>query len=257
MFDYHMHSTVSFDGHNSALEMALAAKSAGMQEICFTDHVDYTPEMNMVFDLQRYSQAYDNLEVPGLLIRRGVEYGLTPDNQEQFHKDLQKRSYDFVLGSVHLVDGIDVYLEPYWQGKTQQQAASIQLEQTLKCVQTHTDYDVLAHLTFISKAKANPLKTLIAYDDYRELFDEILKELVRHDKGLELNTSGIDRCGGPLPTLDYFYRFKELGGRIVTVGSDAHTADRAGQYTHDMVAALKEIFGYVCTFENRQPIFHK
>lgn len=80
---------------------------------------------------------------------------------------------------------------------------------------------------------------------------------MRHGKGLELNTSGIDRCGGPLPTLDYFRRFKELGGEIVTIGSDAHTADRVGQYTHEMVAQIKALFGYVCTFENRQPIFHK
>lgn len=257
MFDYHMHSIVSFDGHNSGLEMALAAKDAGMKEICFTDHVDYTPEMDMVFDPQKYSAEYDDLEVPGLLIRKGMEYGLAPDNQQQLKIDLQRRNYDFVLGSVHLVDGVDVYWEPYWKGKTQEEATRIQLEQTLKCVQNHDAYDVLGHLTFISKARGNPTNELIRYDNYRDLFDEILKELVRHDKGMELNTSGIDRCGGPLPTLDFFHRFKELGGKIVTVGSDAHTTDRAGQYTYEMVNALKDIFGYVCTFENRQPIFHK
>lgn len=257
MFDYHMHSAVSFDGHNTGLEMAIAAKNAGIREICFTDHVDYTPEMDMVFDLQAYSDMYDHLHIPGLAIRTGIEYGLTPDNQQQMKKDLKRRDYDFVLGSVHLVDGVDVYLEPYWQGKTQQQATLLHLEHTLKCVQSHTDYDVLAHLTFLSKAKGNPHRALIGYDEYRELFDGILRELVRHDKGLELNTSGIDRCGGPLPTLDFFRRFKELGGQIVTIGSDAHTAGRVGQYTHEMIPELKKIFGYVCTFENRQPIFHK
>ena len=65
------------------------------------------------------------------------------------------------------------------------------------------------------------------------------------------------RCGGSLPTLDYFQRFFELGGKIVTVGSDAHDVTRAGQYTHEMTAELKKIFGYVCTFEDRRPIFHK
>ncbi len=257
MFDYHMHSTVSFDGHNSGLEMALAAKAAGMKEICFTDHIDYTTEMDMVFDAQKYSAEYDDLEVPGLLIRKGIEFGLAPDNQQRLKTDLMERNYDFVLGSVHLVDGVDVYWEPYWAGKTPQEATRTQLEQTLRCVSSHTDYDVLAHLTFISKARGNPTHELIRYEDYQELFDVILKELVRHDKGMELNTSGINRCGGPLPTLDFFRRFKELGGKIVTVGSDAHRADRVGQYTYEMVNALKEIFGYVCTFENRQPIFHK
>ena len=94
-------------------------------------------------------------------------------------------------------------------------------------------------------------------DPYPAVLDEILGELVKRERGLELNTSGIDRCGGSLPTLDYFQRFQELGGRIVTVGSDAHDTARVGQHTHEMVAELKKIFGYVCTFEDRRPIFHK
>ncbi len=257
MFDYHMHSRVSFDGHDTGLAMALAARDKGLKEICFTDHIDYTPELDMVFDTAVYNAEYDGLEVPGLKIRRGMEYGLEPGNREQFKLDLGRRHFDFVLGSVHLVDGLDVYLQPYWEGRDYDAAIGAYLETTLRCVQVHTDYDVLGHLTFISKARANPKQQLLRYDDHREIMDEILKELVRHDKGMELNTSGIDRCGGPLPTLDYFRRFHELGGKIVTVGSDAHDTGRVGQYTGEMVQQLKEIFGYVCTFENRQPIFHK
>ena len=80
MFDYHMHSIVSFDGHNTGLELAQAARDRGLKEICFTDHVDFIPQaavQTMVFDVKRYTQEYDNLEVPGLKIRRGMEFGLT------------------------------------------------------------------------------------------------------------------------------------------------------------------------------------
>ena len=257
MYDYHMHSTVSFDGHDSGLDMALAAAKRGLKEICFTDHIDYTPEMDMVFDTAVYNAEYDHLEVQGLLIRRGLEFGLTPDNPGQLKKDLGRRHFDFVLGSVHLVDGVDVYLEPYWADKTYEEAIRLHLERTLESVRVHEDYDVLGHLTFISKCGANPRKELLRYEDHKAIMDEILRELVRRGKGMELNTSGIDRCGGPLPTLDYFQRFYELGGRIVTVGSDAHDTGRAGQYTHEMAAELKKIFGYVCTFEDRKPIFHR
>ena len=90
-----------------------------------------------------------------------------------------------------------------------------------------------------------------------ELIDEILKVLAAKGKGMELNTSGMDRCGGFLPTADIFHRFKELGGEIVTVGSDAHTTDRVGQYSFDACRILQDIFGHVCTFEDRNPIFHK
>ena len=89
------------------------------------------------------------------------------------------------------------------------------------------------------------------------MLDEILRTLARKGKGLEMNTSGVDRKVGFLPTAEYFHRFRELGGEIVTVGSDAHRTDRVGQYCGDACRILGEIFGYVCTFENRQPIFHK
>ena len=257
MYDYHMHSRVSFDAKDSGLDMARAAAARGVKEICFTDHIDYTPELDMVFDTAVYNAEYDGLQVPGLLIRRGMEFGLTPDNPDQLKQDLNRRPFDFVLGSVHLVDGVDIYLDPYWQGKTYDEAVRLHLQTTLECVRVHEDYDVLGHLTYIAKCGANPRKELLRYSDHKAIMDEILMELVKHEKGMELNTSGIDRCGGPLPTLDYFQRFYELGGRIVTVGSDSHDVARAGQYTHEMVAELKKIFGYVCTFEGRRPIFHR
>ena len=257
MYDYHMHSRVSFDARDTGLAMAQAAAQRGLKEICFTDHIDYTPEMDMVFDTAVYNAAYDPLDVPGLLIRRGMEFGLPPDNPGQLKKDVTRRHFDFVHRSVHLVDGVDVYMEPYWAGKDYDTAIRLYLETTLEAVRVHEDYDVLGHLTFISKARANPRQELLRYADHKPIMDEILRELVKHGKGMELNTSGIDRCGGPLPTLDYFQRFYELGGRIVTVGSDSHDTDRVGQYTREMAEELKKIFGYVCTFADREPIFHR
>lgn len=260
MFDYHMHSRVSFDGQDTGLSMALAAAKAGLTEICFTDHIDYDPfgtMGNMAFDTDEYNAEYDSLAVPGLKIRRGVEFGMTRDNLEQFRKDLSRRDFDFVLGSIHFVDGLDVYMPPFWEGKTVLQAERRCLEETLACVQVHTDYDVLAHLTYIGKTMGHPCPRPVAYSDHRELIDEILRTLAEKGKGLELNTSGMDRCGGYLPTEDYFRRFKELGGEIVTVGSDAHQCARVGQYSREACELLREIFGYVCTFEGRKPIFHR
>jgi len=257
MYDFHMHSKVSFDGKADAAAMVSAAEAMGLREICFTEHIDYTPEMNMVFDTDHYRRVYENLHSDCVLIRRGMEFGLEPDNQAQLKTDLKRFDFDYVIGSVHLVDGLDVYLPPYWQGKDYDTAIRLFLEQTLKCVSVHSDYDCLGHLTFIAKARANPRRVLIPYENYRELYDEILLQLVRHDKGMEVNTSGMDACGGYLPTMDFVRRYHELGGRIITVGSDAHNEARVGQYTHQAVQELKEIFGYVCTFENRQPIFHK
>ena len=260
MFDFHMHSRVSFDAHETGEAMAKAARKAALKEICFTDHLDYDPLgiiPNMAFDTAAYNAEYDSLEVPGLKIRRGMEFGMTPDNREQFRQDLKRRDFDFVLGSVHFAEKLDVYFPAYWQGKTIQEAEARYLEETLRCVQNHDAFDVLAHLNFISKAEAHPNPRPLPYGEHREVVDEILKVLVRKGKGLEMNTSGVDRCGGYLPTADILSRFRELGGEIVTVGSDAHRTNRVGQYAFEACDILKNIFGYVCTFENRQPVFHK
>ena len=260
MFDFHMHTRVSFDGHDTGLAMALAARDRGLKEICFTDHLDYDPLGKMgilAFDTEAYNREYDGLEVPGLTIRRGMEFGMTVDNRAQFQMDLNRRPFDFVLGSVHFVDDLDVYYPEYWQGKTVFQAERRFLEATLDCVKLHDDFDVLAHLTYIGKTTAHPAPRCVPFEAHKELTEEILKALVRKGKGLEMNSSGVDRCGGFLPTADYFRRFKELGGEIVTIGSDAHRSDRVGQYAADACDILKDIFGYVCTFEERRPVFHK
>lgn len=260
MYDFHIHSRVSFDGHDTGAQLAQAALKAGLKEICFTDHRDYLrgqPEQPMVFDLEAYNAEYDSLYLPGLTIRRGVEYGLYPDNQARMKEDLGQRSYDFVLGSIHFVDDKDVYFGEYWQGKTILQAQRRYFETMLECVRVHQDYDVLAHMTYLHKGSGSPVKTPLPYEDHREIIDEILRILAAKGKGLELNTSGVDRCGGFLPTPEYFRRFKELGGEIVTIGSDAHRSDRVGQHSRAGCQVLGDIFGYVCTFEGRKPIFHK
>jgi len=260
MFDFHMHSRVSFDAHDTAESMALAALEKGLKEICFTDHKDYDPlgtMGNIAFDNEVYDREYGELSVPGLKIRKGMEYGMLPDNQDRFRRDLEGRSYDFVLGSVHFAKNLDVYYPEYWEGKTVFQAERQFLEETLLCVQNHNDFDVLAHLTFLSKATSNPTHEALRYENHAEVVDEILRTLARKGKGLELNTSGMNHCNSFLPSPDFFRRFRELGGEIVTVCSDSHSSKRVGQYIWEACDVLKDIFGYVCTFEGRQPIFHK
>ena len=260
MFDFHMHSLVSFDGHDAPEQMLRAAAERGLKEICFTDHIDYfanVDKQEWVFDTAVYNGAYDRLTHDTVTIRRGMEFGLKPYNAPMLREDLKRREFDFVLGSIHFVDEKDVYYAEYWDGKSVFEAERRYLEEILACVQVHEDFDVLGHLTYISKCRAHPSPRPVPFDAHREIIDEILRILAQKGKGMEMNTSGVDRCGDFLPYDVYFRRFKELGGQIVTVGSDAHTADRVGQYCHRACEILKDIFGYVCTFERRQPIFHK
>lgn len=260
MFDFHMHSTVSFDGQDSPERMVQAAVDQGLKEICFTDHIDDDPMglvTNQRFTAEDYARAYDSLSAPGLKIRRGMEYGLLADNQHLLQACAEMRDFDYIIGSIHYADGLDIYLQPYWEGKTVWEAEHRCLVNTLECVRNHDNFDVLGHLTYVSKARANPVHRPVPYEEHREVVDEILKTLAEKGKGMELNTSGMDRCGDWLPPLIYLKRFQELGGQIVTIGSDAHTWDRVGQYTREACKLIGQVFGYVCTFEGRKPIFHK
>lgn len=260
MFDYHLHSTVSYDGRSTPEQLALAAKAAGLEEICFTDHLDYMhclPRCETAFTPETYRSAYSSLNIPGLTIRHGVEVGLTPWNKEEIDRDLSCYPYDFVLGSIHFIDDKDPYMPPYWVGKDPLAAERQYFEEMLTCLKLHDNFDVLGHLTYISKCKAHPCPRIIPLEEYREIITEILKLLISKGKGIEVNTSGKDRCGDFLPGLPYLKLFQELGGEIVTVGSDAHDVTRVGQYAPQVLAVLKDIFGYVCTFENRKPVFHK
>lgn len=260
MYDFHVHSRLSYDTYVPAVTMAQAAARAGLKEICFTDHIDYvlgTPREDISFSQEAYGAELGNLHVPGLTIRRGAELGLTDFNAAEAKADAQALACDFIIGSVHHLDNLDIYEPEWWQGKTVEEAELRYLETILRRVRLHDCFDVLGHLTYISKSPSNPTGQLIPYEKYADLTDEILKVLVTKGKGLEINSSGVDRCGDFLPAERYLRRFRELGGEIVTMGSDAHTPERVGQYMGRAQEILKEVFGWVCTFTGRAPVFHK
>lgn len=260
MFDYHMHTTVSYDGRALPVPMAQRAIEMGLQEICFTDHLDYemgVPKEQLAFPVERYNQAYDGLCVPGITIRRGVEIGMTPWNRDEVAADLSLRHYDFVLGSVHHVDNLDIYLAAYWEGRDPIAVERQYFEEMLTCVQLHDNFDVLGHLTYVAKPRVNPGRRIIPLADYRPIIEEIMKELIRKDKGIEINTSGVGRIGDFLPGREYLQLFKELGGSIITTGSDAHDTKRVGEHIAAATELARDIFGHVCTFEDRKVIFHK
>ena len=211
MFDYHMHSRVSFDSKEDPANIIKAAEKMCLREICFTDHTDYfanVDEQKWVFDQQVYSDNYDHLSHPTIKIRRGMEFGLKPYNADQLAVDAKKRDYDFILGSVHLVNEVDVYEPSYWQTITVPEAEIAYLEETLKCVQHHDGYDVLGHLTYLSKCRGHHTHKPIDLNRYRDIVEEIFKNIISRGKGIEVNTSGWDRCGDYLPGMDYVRLYK-------------------------------------------------
>ena len=260
MFDFHLHSSVSFDSVCPPRDIVFSAEKAGLKEICFTDHYDFNDvfrDQQDLFTMEDYKKAYDALGSETVKIRRGVEFGLTQWNQNELQDLTNSYDFDFVIGSVHFTGGYDPYYEEFWTHNGMDTAFEKYLLQSLECVKCQDNFDVLGHLNYVCKSAHNPTKKPLHYKDYSDLCDEIMKTVAEKGIGMEINTSGVDRVGDFLPSLDYIKRFRELGGEIITVGSDAHDGSRVGQYIDGALEIAKEVFGYVCTFENRKPIFHK
>lgn len=260
MFDYHIHTKLSFDSTCEPAEMIRRAEELGLAEICFTDHFDAhndPEEHHDFFTAQEYRAVYDGISSPKVRVRHGVELGLTWWNVEKARELLASYPFDYVIGSVHFAGKYDPYFQEYWEPFDHLGGFENYLEHTLKCVKLHQDFDVLGHLTYAAKSPHNPTHQPIRYEDFSELCDEIMRTLAQNGKGMEINTSGKDRVGEFLPSLPFLKRFRELGGEIVTIGSDAHLPARLGQYHTEAIALAREVFGYVCTFEQRKPIFHK
>lgn len=257
MFDFHIHSRVSFDSEELPENIIRTAEERGLSEICFTDHFDHHIDPNGqhdIFTVSDYAMAYDGLSSERVLIRRGVEMGLTDWNKNEISAFLRSRNFDFVIGSAHWVLNSDPYFEDFWDCDDPFLKYLLGVR---KYVELHDDFDVLGHLTYVCKSPHNSKKRAFYYSEYVDICDDIMKTLAKKGKGMEINTSGLARIGEFLPSRDFLERFYELGGKIVTVGSDAHVADRVGDHTNEAVKLASDIFGGVYTFENREPIFHK
>lgn len=260
MFDFHLHTRLSFDSEAAPRDIISAAEKKGLREICLTDHFDHNSIKELKHNIFS-KEDYNSIVMPAssdlIKVRHGVEFGLTTWNKSNLEELIAELNFDFVIGSVHFINGIDPYFKEYWSGTTVKEAFLKYLEGVYACVRVHDGYDVLGHINYVCKSPTSPTGEPLYYSDYADIVDEILKVVIDNGKGIEVNTSGFDKVGEFLPSSDFLVRYKELGGEIVTIGSDAHTPDRVGQYSFEAAEILKDIFGYACTFEKRKPIFHK
>lgn len=257
MIDYHVHSDISADCEVSMADMAMAARRAGVRELCFTEHIDINlpGELDFSVDFARYRAEFEEVKAqfPDISIRMGIEAGLDMNTMERMQALLS--GLDFVVGSQHVVYGQDPYYQEVWKDRTQREIFDEYLAESLRCAAACDFYDVLGHLGYISKFCPYEDK-LMRYSEYADAIDAILKRIVEKGKGLEVNTNGLYMTPDTMPERPILARYRELGGEIVTVGSDAHYAEVVGHAVRETLETLKAIgFRYVCAFDARKPRF--
>ena len=259
--DFHFHSNFSADSKADPRAMVEAAIEKDFSIICFTDHVDIDfPEQLITFDTAEYTKYLDAMreEYKGKIdIRKGVEVGMLPHIVDENDSFVKSAPFDFVIASTHVIKGLrpnprrfNEYKDQY---PTAKEGVVAYLEDVLKNLQLFDNFDVCGHLDYIS---VYTYEENFAYEEHREITDEILRLLITKGKGLELNTAHYRRGFEGSPCMAVLKRYKELGGEIITTGSDGHSPKEIGFGIDWAQECLRTCgFRYFTVFKDRKPEF--
>lgn len=271
--DYHVHCEFSDDSVYPMEDVVRDAIGLGLEEICFTDHVDYGIKVDWDSGEEirwRNGEPFANVDYPRyfakiadlqekygdrIRIRRGLELGVQSHTIDAYNRLTAKYPLDFAILSIHQVHDQEFWNGEFQEGRTQGEYNEEYYREMLRVVQSFKHYSVLGHMDLIvryDKAGVYP------FEKVKDLITEILKVVIADGKGIELNTSSV-RYGlsDTQPSRDILRLYRELGGQIITLGSDSHRPDHLGAHIASSMELLKEL-GYeaFCTFENGRPVFH-
>lgn len=266
MFDYHVHTNFSADSSMPMEEACAQALQMGIKEIAFTEHMDYFyPNCNLIFEFnyEEYAKKVDEVrrKFQDLTILKAVEMGLHPSVYKKAKQFTDENEFDFIIGSAHIVDDLDLHNGDYFQNKTLDKALETYFQTVYQYVDEYEDFNVLGHLTLI-KRYLNYLDahwTEVDWTKYYDIVGETFKRLIDSSRGIEVNLSGFRyQIDCTLPNLSFLKLYRELGGEIITVGTDAHSKRDVGKDLKLGYELLQEAgFQYVTTFRGKKPFFHK
>lgn len=265
--DFHLHSSFSSDSTTPLEEQILYAMNSGiLKELCITDHMDFDFPVNeygytFLFNMEEYLTEINRLRSiysPNIRLTTGIELGLLPHLHDTLTSFLKKYGHelDFIIASSHLVKGLDPYEPEFFETYGEKEGIRLYLETIIDNMNAFMDFDVYGHLDYVVRYAPNKEKKYCP-SNYMDIYDIILKKLIQNGKGIELNTAGL-KAGLSFahPHPDVLKRYVELGGEIITVGSDAHQPLHLA-YCFDKAEHILTSagFSYYTVFHNRKPEF--
>lgn len=272
--DYHVHTAYSDDSTYPMEAVVEDAVGLGLDEICITDHVDYGikddwdsgkeipyrnggPLANV--DYPRWAAEIEQLRTrhgEQIAIKMGMEFGIQTHTIPQFEALFRRYPFDFIILSIHQVEDKEFWTQDFQRGRAQQEYNERYYEEMLRVAQAYKNYSVLGHMDLIRRYDE---AGIYPFEKVRPMIAEILKMVIADGKGIEVNTSS-HRYGLPdsMPSAELLRLYKDLGGSIVTIGTDSHAPAHLGRYISEAKDQLKELgFRHFCTYERMEPIFHR
>lgn len=253
IFDSHTHTEVSADSSMQAKDALETAAALGIG-IVFTEHedMDFPGEKDFTFSPEMYWTKYEALRGAGKTLRLGVELGMQEGLAEKNRAFTQAAPFDQVIGSIHTIEGHDLYYADLYKGRAKDEIYRLYLETMARCIRTHGSFiDILAHIDYIARYAAYD-DTELTCTTYGDAIDEVLRALIETDTVLELNTRRFNTPQGKASLIPIFTRYRELGGKDVTLGSDAHNAAAIGFAFCEARALAEQLDLAVVTFFTRK-----
>lgn len=263
--DFHTHSSNSGDSYTPMNQQIESAINKGLKYLCITEHLDLDypkmPRENIDFNLDTDAYFNEYKQNKGIYSDKinllfGVELGLQPHLAKTYSDYVKSWSFDFIIGSSHLCDGCDIYYPSFYEGKDESECYRRYFESELENINAFNDFDIYGHLDYIVRYGPNKDR-YYTYEKYKDIIDSILCKLINLGKGIEINTKAFKSgMAHPNPCEDILKRYLELGGEIITVGSDAHSPEFIASEFDRAEKILKECgFKAYCYFIDRKPIF--
>ena len=255
--DYHIHTSLSFDASGTVDDVCRAAIERGLHEIGFSEHVGIDPsdEAYGTLNLDSYKQAIQTARqhyADKLLVRMGVEIDFRSVVTDLTKQYLESHEFDFVTGAVHYLDGEILLRTDIFEHRPAQEVWEDYFTETLAMVRTGL-FDIVAHLD-VPKRGHVPLFGPFDCTTCEEQIRAILSEIIRREAVLEINTAGLRKQANELfPSMDILKLYRQLGGELITFGSDCHSPQKVGcDFDKAIEAAEAAGFTHVATFENRK-----
>lgn len=258
MIDYHIHTDISPDASQALGDVVERARKLGIKHLAITDHHevidgDFYAKWR-IGDLKKYKADIEklNAKYDDIQIACGIEIGHIDQKAQEIKALLDTVDFDFVIASAHFVDGVDPYYPEYYEGKTKQQSYYEYLREIRDSIE-HMDsrVSVLGHIGYAARYAPYEDKR-IYYEEFKDVIDEMLKRAIARGIGIEINTSNFGRYyDETMPPVSIIKRYRELGGEILTIGSDAHRLHEIGkEYDRARQIAIDAGFKYACVFKN-------
>jgi histidinol-phosphatase (PHP family) len=272
LIDYHLHNHFSPDSDSDTAILINEERSHGIRHVCITNHAEWferKEEVAGAFDLKeatmRFEEALDEIEslrprFPDMDLRFGAEIQYQAKYLDQLEKFVEKTSFDFILGSVHIIDGVLIsggrHAGEAFKSMKEETAYTHYFEDMLKWVEWG-HFDAVAHFD-ICKKFGHQFYGPFKPEKYKSQILKILKTMKAKGIGIELNAGSLHKnCHELFPHPAILKWCLEVGIQNFTFGSDAHDSRHAGLYIPEVLAIAKQVgIKTISTYNQRKPTRH-